>query len=308
MSASFKRLSALAIACLMCPLILAAQGDEIFKVIACKGKITLQRTKKTLAIGTPLNTTDQLRLEGPVYLGLVHKTGKAIEVKSEGSLAVGDLLKQVSSKQSGMDKLVGFVVQSVVGANEKKEISGSVERSIAVNKIRMLAPRTTKVVDADVNFQWAGSDGSTKDVNYIFTLSDDHQNVRFKKETKETALSLNVQQLGLEKDKCYYWSVTQAGSTTPSFESYCIYPVNDADAAAINSQLTNIKQDQGATPNALENLMLASFYEQNGLTYKAMGAYKEAVKKGGDVEIFGSAYSQFLTRIGVDYESQKLMK
>lgn len=305
---SIKRFSALVVAVVLCPLLLLAQGDEMFKVIACKGKVTLQRTKKIVSIGTPLNSTDQLSLEGPVYLGLVHKSGKAIEVKAPGMLAVSDLLKQVSSKQSGMDKLVGFVVNSVVGANEKKEVSGSVERSIAVNKLRLLAPRTTKIIDQDVAFQWAGSDGTTKDVTYIFTLTDDHQNVRFKKETKETSLSLNIQQLGLEKERCYYWSVIQAGANAPSFESYCVYPVNDAEAGSISAQLTAIKKEQGSDPTALDNLMLASFFEQNGLTSKAMSAYKEAVKKGGDVEIFASAYSQFLSRLGMDYEAQKMVK
>lgn len=303
---SFRHLSVIALAVVLCPLVLLAQGDEIFKVIACKGKVTLQRTKKNVAIGTPLNSADQLRLEGPVYLGLVHKTGKAVEVKAEGIVAVSDLLKQVSNKQSGMDKLVGFVVQSMVGASEKKEVSGSVERSIAVNKIRMIAPRTSKVIDPDVTFTWAGSDGSAKEPMYIFTLTDDHQNVRFKKETKDNSLTLNIQQLGLEKDKCYYWSVVQSGSNTPSFESYCVYPVNDADAKVITTQLTAIKQDQGSSPTALDNLMLASFFEQNGLTYRAMGAYKEAAKKGSDVEIFSAAYTQFLARIGMDFETQKL--
>lgn len=308
MTGSMKRLSALLTAALLVPAAMHAQ-DEVFKVIACKGKVTLERTKKAVAIGAGLTAADQLRLEGPVYVGLVHKTGKAIEVKSEGIVTMSKLMAQVSSKQTGMDKLVGFVVQSVVGAKDgKNEMSGGVERSIAVNKIRMIAPRTTKVVEPDVTFSWAGSDGTTKEPTYVFTLADDHQNVRFKKETKETSLALNVNQLGLEKDKCYYWSVTQVGSNASSFESYCIYPVNDADAQAINTQLMGLKQDQGANPTALDNLMLASFYEQNGLNYKALLSYKDAVKKGGDVEIFADAYSSFLRRNNVDFETEKLMK
>jgi hypothetical protein len=308
MSSLVKRLTTLVVCALVFPALLMAQ-DDVFKVIACKGKVTLERTKKTIAIGSGLTAADQLLIEGPVYLGLVHKTGKAIEIKKEGRVPVSELMKLVSNKQSGMDKLVGFVVQSVVGSEGKKnELSGGVERSIAVNKVRMLAPRTTKVIEPEITFTWAGSDGTTKEPTYIFTLSDDHQNVRFKKETKETSLTLNVAQLGLEKDKCYYWSVTQAGSNAQSFESYCVYPISDAESAAITAQLNALKQEQGATPTALDNLMLASFYEQNGLTYKAMGAYREAVKKGEGVEIFADAYAGFLRRINVDSESQKLLK
>jgi hypothetical protein len=303
-----KRLLAAAFVATVCPVLALAQGDEIFKVIACKGKVTLQRTNKAVSVGTGLTSADRLIMDGPVYVGLVHKSGKAVEVKAGQQMAVADLLKQVSSKQTGMDKLVGFVVQSVVGANDgKNEMSGGAERSIAVNKVRMLAPRTSKVIDPDVTFSWAGNDGTTKEPTYIFTLTDDKQNVRFKKELKETSLALNLNQLGLEKDKCYYWSVVQANSNAQSFESYCIYPVNDAEAAAINGQLSAIKQEQGNTPSALDKLILASFFEQNGLTYKALGAYKEAVALGGDVEIFGATYSQFLRRINMDSEAQKLM-
>lgn len=308
MTRTFKQTLAFALAiAIMLPVLAMAQGDEIFKVIACKGKITLQRTKKPVNVGSGLNSADQLRMEGPVYLGLVHKSGKAIELRSEGIIVISDLLKQVSSKSTGMDKLVGFVVNSVKGAEEGKNIkSASVEMSLNVNKLRLISPRTTKTIDDEMTFTWNGSvDG--KPANYLFTITDANQNVRFKKELTETQLAVNLKSLSLEKDRCYYWSVTQTNAQVPSVESYCLYLVNDAETASLSGQLQTLRQEQGAQPSALDKLMLGAFYEQNGLTYRAMTAYKDAAAIGGDVEIFNDSYREFLRRTGVDYETMKLM-
>ena len=240
-------------------------------------------------------------------MGLVHKSGKAIELRQEGIIVIADLLKQVSSKQTSMDKLVGFVVNSVKGAEEGKNIrSASVEMSLNVNKLRLISPRTTKTIDDEMSFTWHGSaDG--KPATYVFTITDANQNVRFKKELTETQLSVNLKQLNLEKDRCYYWSVAQVGAQTPAAESYCIYLLNEAEAASLTNQLQVLRQEQNAQPTALDKLMLGAFYEQNGLTYRALNAYKEAASVGGDVEIFSDSYREFLRRTGVDYETMKIM-
>ena len=307
MTRTFKTLAFAMTFMVMLPALALSQGDEIFKVIACKGKITLERTKKLVNVGSGLNSADQLRMEGPVYLGLVHKSGKAIELRTEGIVPIKDLLKNVSAKSNGMDKLVGFVVNSVKGAEEGKNIkSASVEMSLNVNKLRLISPRTTKTIDDEMTFTWHGSvDG--KPANYLFTITDANQTVRFKKELTETQLSVNLKGLNLEKDRCYYWSVTQTNAAVASVESYCLYLVNDAETASLSGQLQALRQEQSAQPGALDKLMLGAFYEQNGLTYRAMTAYKEAASIGGDVEIFNDSYREFLRRTGVDYETMKLM-
>ncbi len=306
MTRTFKTLAFAMTFAVMLPALAFSQGDEIFKVIACKGKITLKRTQKLVTVGSGLTSTDLLSMEGPVYLGLVHKSGKAVELRSEGSVMVKDLLKNVSEKSNGMDKLVGFVVNSVKGAEEGKNIkSASVEMSLNVNKLRLISPRTTKTIDDEMTFTWHGSvDG--KPANYLFTITDASQTVRFKKELTETQLAVNLKALNLEKDRCYYWSVTQTNAQVPA-ESYCFYVMNEAETASLSGQLQALRQEQGTQAGALDKLMLGAFYEQNGLTYRAMTAYKDAATIGGDVEIFNDSYREFLRRTGVDYETMKLM-
>jgi hypothetical protein len=289
-----------------------AQGDEVFKVIACKGKVTLQRTKKQVSVGTALNSADQVRLEGSSYLGLVHKNGKAIEWKSEGLVAVADLLKQVPPRQSGMEKLVGFVVQSVVGASEgKNELAGGAERGILMQRIHLLMPRTSKVIENDVTFTWTS--GGNPQQSFIFTLNDASHNVRFKREVSDTTLSLNLQNLGLEKGQCYYWSVvaaqpTSAFITAPRIESYCLYQMNDSEAAAVKEQEQELQTQTGTQANILDKLVLAMFYEQHGMTYKAMSTYNDILKTNSDADVVKAAYTQFLRRMGVQAELQPYLR
>jgi hypothetical protein len=221
------------------PALALSANDEIFKVLASKGKITLQRTKKPLSVGTALNGADQIKLEGSCYLGLVHKSGKAIEHRSAGTVSVADLLKLVPAPQSSLDKLVGFVMQSLTDAkktNGKTELSGGVERSVgglhegsegadgllaAGNRVRPLLPRTTKLdiagADSLVRFCWTRGKAPRASATptspqspaptYALTLTDALGTMRFKQETPDTAFTLNLKELGLSAGTCYYWTV-----------------------------------------------------------------------------------------------------
>lgn len=304
--------SIVVICCCVIPILCTAQtGDEIFKVIACKGKITLQRTKKALTIGSSLTAADQLKCEGKVYLGLIHKSGKAVEWMQEGVVPVSDLMKKVPPGQNGMEKLVAFVVNSVVGAGEKKELSGSVERSFTPG-ITLVMPRTTKIITPNVRFVWSGGDGP-KPHTYIFTLTDSRQNVRYKREVLDTALVLNFEQLGLNPGQCYYWTVSQENPSSqftfaPLYQSYCVYPMKPDESAAFMAQLTELNQNLSNPQTAMDKLLLAMLYEQQGLTYQALQYYKDLLTSAGDVDVFVSAYRQFLERLGVDAPTEKLIK
>jgi hypothetical protein len=180
-----------------------------------------------------------------------------------------------------------------------------------MQRIHLLMPRTSKVIENDVAFAWT-SGGNPKQ-SFIFTLNDASHNVRFKREVSDTTLSLNLQNLGLEKGQCYYWSVvaakpSSAFTTAPLIESYCLYQMNDSEAAVVKGQEQELQTQMGAQANTLDKLVLAMFYEQNGMTYKAMSTYNDILKTSSDADVVKSAYTQFLRRMGLQAELQSYLR
>jgi hypothetical protein len=291
-------------------------NDEVFKVVACKGKVSLHGTKKALAVGAGLTAADQLKLEGKCYLGLVHRSGRAVECRTEGLVKVADLLRQIPPSTTSLDKLVGFVVQTMTNADKRptSDMSGGVERSITLERVQLLMPRTTKLLDSSVAFIWSGGGktvGGAKP-KYEFSLSDAGRNVRFKRELADTAFTLNMAELSLERGQCYYWSVVQTNAadsfkSAPLVESYCIYPLKADEAAEIQTQATELRSQQSTPPTDLDELMTVMFYEQQGLNTRAFQGYRTLLKRP-EGEVFRPSYQQFLRRIGMDANAQSLLK
>jgi hypothetical protein len=290
--------------------------DEVFKVVACKGKIMLHGAKKNLTVGAGLTAADQLKLEGKCYLGLVHRSGRAIECRTEGLVKVADLLRQIPPSQNSLDKLVGFVVQTVSNAEKRgaEQVSGGVERSMTLDRVQLLVPRTSKIMDSSVTFIWSGG-GKTiggAQPKYEFSLSDAGRNARWKRELNDTTLTLVLSDLNLERGQCYYWSVVQVNAadsfrTAPLVESYCIYPIKPDEAASIQAQASELRSRQTTPPSDLEELMSIMLYEQEGLNTRAFAGYRALLQRP-DGEVFRTQYEQFLRRLGIDGAAQKLLK
>ena len=81
------------------------QGDYIFRVLANKGNNSVKKSDgKTVGLktGSTLKAGDQLIASSNSYIGLMHKTGKTLEVRQAGVLKVNDLVKKVAAKKTSV--------------------------------------------------------------------------------------------------------------------------------------------------------------------------------------------------------------
>ncbi len=111
------------------PQLALAQANEVFTVLACKGKITHLRTGKPIVVGLGLFSNDVIRMEGSVYLGLLHKSGITVEVRNAGIVSMADQFANLAIYRptpQWMEKLVAFVIQ-LVKAEAGKNITFSTE-------------------------------------------------------------------------------------------------------------------------------------------------------------------------------------
>ena len=77
--------------------------------------------------------------------------------------------------------------------------------------------------------------------------------------------------------------------------------LSPADKARITNSLAHIAS-QTSEQTALNNLFLASFFEDNKLLIDAATAYQEAIRLAPNVPYFQEAFNAFLSRSGLKTE------
>ena len=84
----------------------ATAQDYAFKVLINKGQNQIKSGNNWLPIkvGASLQSADELKISPNGYLGLVHATGKPLEVKNPGQHKVADLAAEVSGGSSVLNK------------------------------------------------------------------------------------------------------------------------------------------------------------------------------------------------------------
>jgi len=82
--------------------------DYVFKVLANKGGNTVKVADHStdwqpIRTGATLNSNDELRISQNSYIGLVHASGKTVELKNEGNYFVRDLAAKLGNTRSSVE-------------------------------------------------------------------------------------------------------------------------------------------------------------------------------------------------------------
>ena len=114
----------------------AVAQDYAFKVLVNKGTNELKNGDvwQPIKTGASLKSGDELKLSDNAYIGLVHASGKPIELKQAGNYKVADLAAKVSgSGSSVLNKYTDFILSSNSAEAKKNRLSatGAVHRGEA---------------------------------------------------------------------------------------------------------------------------------------------------------------------------------
>src|SRR3990170_567155 len=88
--------------------------DYTFKVLINKGQNSVKAGNDwlPLKVGASLKTMDELRISQNGYLGLVHVSGKPLEVKDPGQHKVVELAGKIKGGTSVLNKYTDFILSS----------------------------------------------------------------------------------------------------------------------------------------------------------------------------------------------------
>jgi hypothetical protein len=278
--------------------------DYAFRVLANKGtnEVKSGDTWTPLKTGASLKKGDELKLSNNGYVGLVHATGKPMEVKQAGAITVEQLEKQVGAGggTSVISKYTDFILSSNSTEAKKNRLSatGAVHRAPDdPNPIKLMLPENqhSGIYNNVAVISW---DGSKVDGPYVVVIKNMFEDQLAKAETPETSLQIDLSDPRFANASAILVEVSSKSDPKLISKQHMIKKLAPVEQTKIKTSLSEII-GHVSEQTALNKLILAGFYEENGLFIDAIAAYEDAIKLAPDVADYKDAYEEFLLRHGL---------
>ncbi len=268
--------------------------DYAFKVLVNKGKNELKSGNnwQQLKVGLSLKSADELKISENSYLGLVHVSGKALELKQSGNYKVMDLAAKVNGGSSVLNKYTDFILSSNTAPKNRLAATGAVDRGTDNIQVYLPKPEQAVVYNNKVIIQWETENAPGPYVVTFKSMFDDELN---KLETADNNITIDLNDHNFDNEDNIIVEVYSKSNKNKVSDKYTLKKLSKADKERIKTSLNEIA-NQTADENALNKLVIAGFYEQNNLLIDANTAYQEAIKLAPDVPQYKEVYNDFLLR------------
>jgi hypothetical protein len=270
--------------------------DYAFKVLVNKGKNEIKSGAnwEPVKVGTSLKSADELKVTDNAYVGLIHVSGKPLEVKSAGKYKVVDLSAKVGTGASVLNKYTDFILSSATQKKGNLSATGAVHRG--VDNIQIYLPRSSSYVYSDtVSIEWEKD--KAMGPPYVVTFTSLFGDELHKVETSDNSVSINLNDAVFANENDIMVKVTSKKDKKDS-EIHTLRKFSKAEKEKVRTAFSEI-QAQTAGKTALNSLIQAGFFEQNKLLADASSAYQKAIKLEPGVQAYQEAYEAFLLRTGL---------
>jgi hypothetical protein len=277
--------------------------DYAFKVLANKGtnEVKSGDTWAPLRTGASLKKGDELKLADNGYIGLVHVSGKPMEVKKAGAVTVAELDKQIGTGgTSVLSKYTDFILSSNSAEAKKNRLSatGAVHRAAGEASLLTLMLPENQHSGIFNNVAVISWDGSKVAGPYVVVIKNMFEDQLAKAETPETSLQIDLSDPRFANASAILVEVSSKSDPKMVSKQHMIKKLAPVDQDKVKKSLNEIIGSV-SEQNALNKLILAGFYEENNLFIDAIAAYEEAIKLAPDVSDYKEAYEEFLLRHGL---------
>jgi len=268
--------------------------DYTFRVLANKGANEIKSGDgwQPVKTGASLKLGDELRVTENASIGLVHSSGKPLEVKKANTYKVADLAAQMTGGSSVLNKYTDFILSSNSAEAKKNRLSatGAVHRGLGI-KVFLPKNQPASVFNNVVYVNWDKAEKGPYVVIFLNMFDD----VLLKVETPENSVHVDLADPKFAGETAILVEVQSKATGTKSDERYLIKRLSPGEREKLKAPYTEISKEL-ADETALNKVVLASFFEQNKLLIDAITAYEEAIKLAPDNPTYQEYYEEFLLR------------
>ena len=277
-----------------------AQSNYVFKVLGVSGTVkkhSANNTETPITAGTKLLADESIVIEGAGYCGLMHSTGKGIELKKAGSFPVADLSKSLATngKQSKIsDKYVSYVMGQLtkeeaedINQNYRKhmEVTGSVERTSTNYRIKLIALSSNEVQPKPYTLSWTSA---PKGSEYLLEVHNLFNESVFTAKTMENSAAVDFAPLFAKHGKNLIVSVKVVGHPEIKSKEYSFKQAPEATTADLGLS---------AEKTPVTYMVNGMICEENNLFIDALAYYKEASDSESSIPEYKNAYENLLRRL-----------
>lgn len=273
--------------------------SEVFKVLASRGKNTLGDGSAVFA-GKKLMASDVIKVSENSYLGLIHNSGRTLELKTPGTYKIADLSTQVLAKSSSVTKKYSDYVVGELTKNDKDDIhsnyqknmkvTGSVERAVSTASISVCLPKTSSIIESMNTVVWYKNPKATSYTVEITNMFDD---IIVTKETTDTTYTFDLNSIKMPKDNTIMVKVKANGGLESG--QYVLKNLVEAKNPEVFADKNALNKEY-SEESALSYLMKASFYAQNNLFVDAKRCFESAIRLEPEIQEYKEAYKNFLAK------------
>ena len=276
-------------------------GQEYtFKVLANRGdnKVKAGAQWQPLKTGASLSSQDELLVSSNAYLGLVHASGRTIELRDAGNHKVADLAKKVDQGGSSVaSKYADFVLSKMSAEGKKNRLSatGAVHRGLG-DPINIYLPNAIAEVYGEKTIvRWDSAEATQV---YKIVLKNMFEDTLLEIETNQSSVELDMTDEKIAKENVLLIEVADKNDPNAKPKAKAIRKLNPDKTAEIKGQLASLMEGM-EEETALDKYILAGFFEENNLLADALTSYEEAIQLAPGVDTFKEAYEEFLYRNGM---------
>jgi hypothetical protein len=270
-----------------------------FKVLVSKGKTEVKNESnwQLIKVGASLKPTDEVKIGENAYLGLIHVSGKPLEVREARTYKVSELVSKVTPGTSVINKYTDFILSSEQQKKNRLSATGAVHRGPLVPKDVILAflPESdlSKVYGDQVTIAW-----STLNVKgpYEVIFSNLMEEDIARVDATEPFVTISLNDDKFKREPQLMVRIVAKDKPGAGSKNYIVKRIQKDDRAKVDSLMSQLDPSMDRSL-AVTQYVLAGFYEENLLLVDALTAYREAYMKAPDVELYKTAYTEFLKRM-----------
>jgi hypothetical protein len=273
--------------------------DYAFRVLVNKGKNEVKSGAnwEPIKVGTSLRSPDELKVSENSYLGLIHVSGKPLEVKSAGSYKVVDLSAKVGKGSSVLNKYTDFILSSNSRKGGNMTATGAVHRG--TGKINVYLPPSSSYIYGDtISIEWEKEKSIS--APYIVTFTTVFEEELHKIETGENNVTVNLNDAKFANENDIRVIVTSKKDGKPS-DAYVLRKYSRTDREKMTALYKELAS-QTTAKTAFNRFIRAGFFEQHKLLADAVTAFQQAVKME---PAYKEDYEDFLLRNGLKVPPKK---
>ena len=289
-------------------LITQAQAqDFVFRVLANKGDSQLkvhgeEDGWRPIKTGEKLRTGDEIKVVEGTYLGLVHHTGKTLEVKQAGQYSTKELADRMKQQKNGvLGKYADFLMSKVSEEDEDvvkdyrkyQNATGAVKRALSTaTALKVLMPHTSKVVGPEITIRWIEAD-MPQPPTYLVTLKNQFSQTIKTIKTQKPFITLDLADSVCNGEKLLIFDVRVAGKKRYRSEEYGIKKMKVEKSHKIKKEVA-VLTSENTGESAMAYLLKATYFEEKDLPLDAITAYEKAITLEPEVAEFKVLYSKFI--------------